>query len=121
MSGTPTCEEGFDPLTVQAEPWDHKVYYPGAHPLHIRITGDRGTGQLLGAQIVGHRAAEVSKRVEVFAAALFNRMRVEALSDMDLSYTPPLSTPWAAVQIAAQAWMERREITRRRSNNETMD
>jgi NADPH-dependent 2,4-dienoyl-CoA reductase/sulfur reductase-like enzyme len=98
-------EAGFDPLTVQLETWDNKVYYPGAHKLHIRVTGDRQTGRLLGAQIVGHRTAEVSKRVDVFAAALFNEMTVGALNDVDLSYTPPLSTPWDAVQVAAQAWM----------------
>jgi len=95
---------GLNPRTVQTETWDHKVYYPGAHTLYLRITGDRVTGQLLGAQIVGHRTAEVSKRVDVVAAALFNRMAVEALNDVDLSYTPPLSSPWDAVQMAAQAW-----------------
>jgi NADPH-dependent 2,4-dienoyl-CoA reductase/sulfur reductase-like enzyme len=98
-------EAGFDPLTVQVETWDHKVYYPGASKLHIRVTGDRRTGQLLGAQIVGHRTGAVSKRIDVFATALFKEMVVEALNDVDLSYTPPLSTPWDAVQAAAQAWM----------------
>jgi NADPH-dependent 2,4-dienoyl-CoA reductase/sulfur reductase-like enzyme len=101
-------EAGFDPLTVQVEAWDHKVYYPGVHKLHLRVTGDRGSGQLLGAQVVGHRAAEVSRRIDVFAVALFNQMAVAALSDADLSYTPPLSTPWDAVQIAVQVWMEKR-------------
>mgnify|MGYP006297767099 CR=1 FL=1 len=48
---------------------------------------------------------EVSKRVDVFAAALFNEMTVSELNDADLSYTPPLSTPWDAVQVAAQVWM----------------
>lgn len=98
-------EGGFDPRTVQTKAWDHKVYYPGARRLHIRVTGDRGTGQLLGAQIVGPLTAEVSKRVDVFATALFNEMTVEGLNDVDLSYTPPLSTPWDAVQVAAQAWI----------------
>jgi NADPH-dependent 2,4-dienoyl-CoA reductase/sulfur reductase-like enzyme len=102
-------QAGFQPLTVQVEAWDHKVYYPGAHKLYLRVTGDLRTGHLLGAQIVGHRTAEVSKRIDVFATALYNRMSVEALNDMDLSYTPPLSTPWDAVQMAAQAWMAKRE------------
>lgn len=97
-------DAGLDPLTTQTEVWDHKAYYPGAHTLHIRLTGDRGTGRLLGAQIVGHHTAEVSKRIDVFATALFNRMTVAELNDVDLSYTPPLSTPWDAVQVAAQAW-----------------
>ncbi len=99
-------EAGFDPLTTAVEAWDHKVYYPGAHRLHLRVTGDRGTGRLLGAQIVAHRTAEVSKRMDVFAAALFNGMMVEALNDVDLSYSPPLSTPWDGVQVAAQGWMK---------------
>jgi len=53
------------------------------------------------AAYVGHRTAEVSKRVDVFTAALFNRMKVKELNDIDLSYTPPLSSPWDAVQMAA--------------------
>lgn len=99
-------EAGYDPLTVQVEAWDHKVYCPGAHRLHLRVTGDRQTGRLLGAQMVGHRAAEVSKRIDVFATALLNRMTVDTLNDVDLSYTPPLSTPWDAIQMAAQAWIK---------------
>ena len=31
-------DAGFDPLTVEATVWDHKVYYPGAHDMHIRVT-----------------------------------------------------------------------------------
>ena len=96
--------EGFEPLTVQSESWDHKVYYPGAKKVRIRITGDRGTHRLLGAQIVGSYGAEVAKRIDVFATALYQEMRVEDLNHLDLSYTPPLSSPWDPVQLAAQAW-----------------
>jgi len=32
-------------------------------------------------------------------------MTVDALSDLDLSYTPPLGSPWDATQMAAQAWV----------------
>ena len=95
---------GFDPLTTALTVWDHKAYYPGAREVHIRLTGDRSTGRLLGAQIVGHREAEISKRVDIFAAALFHGMRVEELCDLDLAYTPPLSSPWDPVQMAAMHW-----------------
>jgi hypothetical protein len=54
--------------------------------------------------MAGHMDAEVSKRVDIFASALFHGMLVEDLNDLDLSYTPPLSAPWDAVQAAAQAW-----------------
>jgi NADPH-dependent 2,4-dienoyl-CoA reductase/sulfur reductase-like enzyme len=96
---------GFDPLTVASTPWHHKVDYPGAQRLHVRVTGDRRTGRLLGAQIVGHWQAEVSKRIDIFATALFHGMTVEDINDLDLSYTPPMGAPWDAVQEAAQAWL----------------
>lgn len=95
---------GFDPFTTETTVWDHKAYYPGAQELHVSVTGDRRTGKLLGAQLLGHKRSEVSKRIDVFAAALFHRMDVEELNDLDLSYTPPLSSPWDPVQMGAQAW-----------------
>lgn len=95
---------GFMPLTVQTEVWDHKVYYPGAHRLLIRLTGDRETGRLLGAQIMGHWRAEIAKRIDVIATAIHHGMRVEDLTDLDLSYTPPLSSPWDPVQAGALSW-----------------
>ena len=95
---------GFDPLTISTRANDHKAYYPGAVPLDILMSGDRSTGKLLGAQIVGSRTAEISKRIDIVAAALFESASVETLNDLDLSYTPPFSSPWDPVQMAAQAW-----------------
>jgi hypothetical protein len=34
-------------------------------------------------------------------------MTIDAVSDLDLSYTPPLGSPWEAVQMGAQAWARR--------------
>jgi len=102
---------GLVPLSVDSEHWDHKVYYPGAKRMLIRVTGEADTGRLLGAQIIGAYGTEVSKRVDIFAAALHQGMHVEDLNDLDLSYTPPLSSPWDPVQMAAQAWVQRRRET----------
>ncbi len=95
---------GFDPVTVASQADDHKAYYPGSHRIAMRVTGDRATGRLLGLQLFGHRHAEIAKRIDIAAAAIFNHMTVDAVSDLDLSYTPPLGSPWDAVQLAAQAW-----------------
>ncbi len=102
---------GFDPVTVEFEADDHKAYYPGSHRIRMRFTGDRTTGRLLGVQLFGHRHAEVAKRIEIAATAIFNEMSVEAMSDLDLSYTPPLGSPWDAVQMGAQAWV-RAQVSR---------
>jgi len=95
---------GHDPVTVGFEADDHKAYYPGSHKIAMRFTGDRATGRLLGVQLFGHKHAEVAKRIDIAAAAIFHGMTVDALSDLDLSYTPPLGSPWDAVQMGAQAW-----------------
>ena len=54
------------------------------------MTGDLPSGRLLGARIVGDCKAQISKRIDIVAAALFQEARVEDLNDLDLSYTPPL-------------------------------
>ena len=105
-------EAGFDPMSVESEIWDHKVYYPGAHKLRIRVTGDRRSGRLLGAQMAGHYQGEVAKRIDIFATALFHGMRVDELNDLDLSYTPPFSSPWDPVQMSAQAWVKAQSAPR---------
>jgi NADPH-dependent 2,4-dienoyl-CoA reductase/sulfur reductase-like enzyme len=96
---------GFDPVTIEHEADDHKAYYPGSHRIRMRYTGDRQTGRLLGVQLFGHRHAEVAKRIDIAAVSLFHGMSVEGISDLDLSYTPPLGSPWDAVQAGAQTWV----------------
>ena len=49
-----------------------------------------GAGRL---QLVGHRHSEIAKRIDIAATAIFNDTTVEAISDLDLSYTPPLGSP----------------------------
>jgi NADPH-dependent 2,4-dienoyl-CoA reductase/sulfur reductase-like enzyme len=100
---------GYEPVTIGSEADDHKAYYPGSHRIAMRFTGDRATGRLLGVQLFGHRHAEVAKRIDIAATAIFHGMTVDEISDLDLSYTPPLGSPWDAVQIGAQDW--NREVT----------
>jgi NADPH-dependent 2,4-dienoyl-CoA reductase/sulfur reductase-like enzyme len=95
---------GFDPVTVESEADDHKAYYPGAHSIRIRVTADAGTERLLGMQMVGHKDAAVAKRIDIAAAAIHHDMTVGEFADLDLSYTPPLGSPWDAVQMATQTW-----------------
>jgi NADPH-dependent 2,4-dienoyl-CoA reductase/sulfur reductase-like enzyme len=96
---------GFDPRTVTTVADDHKAYYPGSQPITISYTGDRTTGQLLGVQLIGHLGSEIAKRIDIPATAIFNGQPVEAISDLDLSYTPPFGSPWDAIQAGAQAWV----------------
>ena len=38
-------------------------------------------------------------------------LTVDQVSDLDLAYTPPLGSPWDAVQTATQAWSQSRTIS----------
>ena len=93
---------GFDPVSIDFETWDHKVYYPVAEKIFIKVTADKNTGKILGAQMLGSYRTEVSKRIDIFATAIFHDVKVNGFSDYDLSYTPPLSSPWDPVQMAVQ-------------------
>ncbi|NUU16563.1 FAD-dependent oxidoreductase [Cellulomonas humilata] len=101
----------YPAATTHSSPDDHKRYYPGAQPISIRITGDTSTGRLLGAQLVGGLTTQTAKRVDTLATALFHEMTVEAVSELDLSYTPPLGSPWDAVQLATQDWVRHHRST----------
>jgi hypothetical protein len=70
----------------------------------MRFTGDRATGRLLGVRLFGHKHAEIAKRADIAAAAIYSGLTVDEVSDLDLSYTLPLGSPWDAVQAGAQAW-----------------
>jgi NADPH-dependent 2,4-dienoyl-CoA reductase/sulfur reductase-like enzyme len=99
----------FEPLTVGSRGYDHKVYYPGANEITSRLTGDLCSGRLLGAQLLGHLDAEVPKRIDIAAAALYHGMTIDGLNDLDLSYTPPFGSPWDVIQQAAQQWSQVRD------------
>lgn len=106
---------GHDPVSTTTTADDHKAYYPGAQRLTIRITGDRTTGLLLGGQLVGPLGTETAKRVDTYATALFHAMTVAAVADLDLSYTPPLGSPWDAVQTAAIDWVREHQLPHQRA------
>lgn len=92
---------GRDVLAVTKESTSRAGYFPGAAPLAVKVIADRGSGELLGTQIVGHE--ESAKRIDSAALALWNRMSVRDLAMADLSYAPPFSPVWDPVQIAARA------------------
>ncbi len=101
---------GLPHKTIESGHWDHKSYYPGAKKMSIRITGNPENGLLLGAQILGSRKSEIAKRIDIIAAAIQNKYTVDELNDLDLSYTPPLSSPWDPVQMAAQTWVKLQHV-----------
>ena len=75
-------------------------YYPGSGPIHVKLLAEKGTGRLLGGQIVGSEGS--AKRIDIIAVSLHAGFTVEQLIDLDLAYAPPFSSVWDPVQIAAR-------------------
>ncbi len=96
-------EAGFEFVTASVDSTTRAGYFPGARPIRIKMTAERRSGRLLGAQIVGREGA--AKRIDVLAACIWNAMTVEEVLSLDLSYAPPFAPVWDPVLIAARkAW-----------------
>ncbi|WP_298212321.1 FAD-dependent oxidoreductase [Ferrimicrobium sp.] len=103
----------FNPVSTTTRADDHKRYYPGAETLTIRLTADASTHRLLGVAMLGPISSGAHKRIDTAAVALRQGITVEGLMDLDLAYTPPLGTPWDAMQVAASQWLFESSTERR--------
>ncbi|KZT79277.1 Pyridine nucleotide-disulfide oxidoreductase [Lactiplantibacillus plantarum] len=95
---------GFSTLSSTSTVFDHNSYFPNASKITIKLTADKESRLLLGAQLIGNYGSEIAKRNDIFATAIFNKMTINDLDDLDLSYSPPIASPWDPVQQAAQDW-----------------
>lgn len=91
---------GYDFRTELIESTTRAGYFPGAAPIAVKLISERGSGLLLGAQVVGGPGS--GKRIDVFATAIWARMTAEELSGSDLSYAPPFSPVYDPVVVAAR-------------------
>jgi NADPH-dependent 2,4-dienoyl-CoA reductase/sulfur reductase-like enzyme len=87
---------GFGYVTVTIRSGTRAAYFPGTQ----RLTAERHTGRLLGAQIVGNEGS--AKRIDTAATALWNHMTVEEMTALDLAYAPPFSPVWDPILVAAR-------------------
>jgi NADPH-dependent 2,4-dienoyl-CoA reductase/sulfur reductase-like enzyme len=86
---------------------DTDTYLPLGSTAHKqgRVAGENAAGgQRAFAGSVGTQVVKVFDLVATRTGLLHHGMTVDAVSDLDLSYTPPLGSPHDAVQIAAHAW-----------------
>jgi NADPH-dependent 2,4-dienoyl-CoA reductase/sulfur reductase-like enzyme len=92
-------DAGFDVVTGGNTASTRAGYFPGRADAAVKLVVDRGSGRLLGGQIVGGEGA--GKRIDVIATALWNEMHVDDVAGMDLAYAPPFSPVWDPVLSAA--------------------
>ena len=89
---------GLDIEAVVLSPMNHAGYYPGGRVMTMKVLFEKGTGKLLGAQIVGSDG--VDKRIDVLATAIRAGMTAADLTELDLAYAPPYSSAKDPVNMA---------------------
>lgn len=83
---------------IYIHPNGHADYYPGTHPMHLKVLFAPGDGRVLGAQAVGFDG--VDKRIDVLATAIRARMTVYDLEHLELAYAPPYGSAKDPVNMA---------------------
>jgi NADPH-dependent 2,4-dienoyl-CoA reductase/sulfur reductase-like enzyme len=94
----------LDHATTTIDTTTRAGYLPDAEPMQVKLLAERGTGRLLGGQIVGGVGS--AKRIDTLAVALHARMRVDEIVDLDLAYAPPFSSVWDPIAVAARALLD---------------
>jgi NADPH-dependent 2,4-dienoyl-CoA reductase/sulfur reductase-like enzyme/rhodanese-related sulfurtransferase len=75
---------------VYVHAMSHASYYPGAHPVSLKLLFNPENGKILGAQAVGRDG--VDKRIDVLSVAQRAGLTVYDLQDLELCYAPPFGS-----------------------------
>jgi len=98
-------EAGFDPVEEQITSASRAHAHPGNQELHVNLVGDRKSGRLLGACLVGKEGA--AHRVDSVAVALHAGMTVREFSQCDMAYAPPFTPVWDPLLTAANQLLKK--------------
>jgi NADPH-dependent 2,4-dienoyl-CoA reductase/sulfur reductase-like enzyme/rhodanese-related sulfurtransferase len=83
---------------VYLHPGHHAGYYPGAHPIHLKLLFSVPDGRVLGAQAVGLEGVE--KRIDVIATVIQFKGTVHHLAEAELCYAPQYGAAKDPVNLA---------------------
>jgi NADPH-dependent 2,4-dienoyl-CoA reductase/sulfur reductase-like enzyme/rhodanese-related sulfurtransferase len=86
-----------DYRVIYLHPGHHAGYYPGAHPVHLKLLFD-AQGRILGAQAVGHEG--VDKRIDVIATMIQLGGTVFDMAEAELCYAPQFGSAKDPINVA---------------------
>ncbi len=104
LSEAEAKEAGFNAFTVKLEGGTKAHYIPGRARITLKVTFDKDSGRILGAQAIGP-SETVLWRINVIAALLTKHATAWDLFMTDIGYAPPLAPVWDPLIIAARLAM----------------
>ena len=75
---------------IHTHPQSHAAYFPGSHPMALKLVVDAADDSILGFQAVG--VAGVDKRIDVVSTAMTAGLRASDLADLELAYAPQFAS-----------------------------
>ncbi len=97
-------DAGIDAFATDFRHLSRTGAFPQASPIDVRLVTERGTGRLLGGQLVGREGAALRANVLVPLVAAGASVR-ELAEDLDLLYNPPLAPAVDPLKVAASRAM----------------
>ncbi|MDP9405977.1 MAG: FAD-dependent oxidoreductase [Actinomycetota bacterium] len=94
------AEAGVDMVTVRFEGSARAGYMPDPGVVFVKMAAERGTGRVVGCQLVG--TGNVAKRIDVAATWCQLGVTVQDAQLLDLSYAPPFGGVWDLLQVGAR-------------------
>ena len=91
---------GYDTVSVVITKKDKAGYMPEVENITLKLVADRRSHRILGAQAIG--CGDADKKINTISIGLANRITVENLLDVDLTYAPPFSTSVDILHSAAR-------------------
>ncbi len=93
-----TAQGLFNAKSIVVNGKSRAGYYPNPSEITLKLHFTPQDGRILGAQMVGKEG--VAQRINLFAAAIQEKINLKNLSQWDLAYAPPFAPVWDVILIA---------------------
>ncbi len=96
-------KNGFDAVGIQVAQFDRAHFYPEKEIIFLELVVDRKTRRVLGIQGFGGQNSGLFARINAVAAILPYQPTVEAVSNLELAYSPPFASAMDIVNALGNA------------------
>jgi len=103
LSDETARKNGFDAVGIQVAQFDRAHFYPEKEIIYLELVVDRKTRRVLGIQGFGGQNSGMFARVNAVATILQYQPTVDAVSNLELAYSPPFASAMDIVNALGNA------------------
>ena len=101
LTESQAVREGIDVESALVKTRSTAGYYPGGHRAYVKLVMERGSGRIIGGQLLSGDKI-IAGYIDALAVAISSRATIEDLFFADLSYAPPVAPVWHPLITAAR-------------------